>query len=151
MGNKAWKQREREAAKAFGALRNIGSGSQGRPDKSMSDSTHDRLYIEVKLRKKHTAVTLHDDIKSKAIKEHKVPVVLLAEANRPGFWILVHERNLAEVAAMYRPGQVSNTDEGSKHHVETETSKETEQVRMANAGQKDLGAGLYIDPLGRQN
>jgi hypothetical protein len=53
MHSGTWKRREREAAALFGALRNIGSGSLGRADRSCSDSTHPKLYLEVKTRPKH--------------------------------------------------------------------------------------------------
>jgi len=41
-----WKRREREAARLFGAERQPLSGSGGRADRTRSDSTHDRLFIE---------------------------------------------------------------------------------------------------------
>ena len=52
-----WKARERQAAALFGSKRQRCSGSSGREDCSRSDSTHDRLYIETKLK-------ALDDVKS---------------------------------------------------------------------------------------
>jgi hypothetical protein len=94
-----WKASERRIARMFGAERNIGSGSMGRKDKTSSDSTHDTLYIECKLREKHSAVSLYDDTAKKAKKEKKIPVVTLSEKKRPGFWVLVHIDHLPLVTA----------------------------------------------------
>lgn len=102
---KTWKKREHKTAKAFGAKRNIGSGSMGRDDKTSSDSTHPTLYIECKLRVKHSAVSLWDDTAKKARKEKKVPVVSLAEKGRHGSWLLIRESDLLEVAEEYRKAQ----------------------------------------------
>lgn len=101
MWGDAWKSRERKVAKSFGALRNIGSGSMGRPDKSCSDSTHETLFLEVKLRAKHTAVQLYDKTAKLAKKEKKIPVVVLAEKGRPGTWLVLRQKDLPHVAAEY--------------------------------------------------
>jgi hypothetical protein len=94
-----WKSSERRIARMFGAERNVGSGSMGRKDKTSSDSTHPTLYIECKLREKHSAVSLYDDTAKKAKKEKKIPVVTLSEKKRPGFWVLVHIDHLPLVTA----------------------------------------------------
>jgi hypothetical protein len=44
-----WKRREREAARLFGAERQPLSGSGGRADRTRSDSTHDRLFVECRI------------------------------------------------------------------------------------------------------
>jgi len=91
MSDKAWKKRERQVARWFGAQRVPGSGCDAKYGRtSASDSTHGVLFVEVKLRKKHTVVTLWDSVKVKARQEGKVPVVALAEGGRPGWWLLVH-------------------------------------------------------------
>lgn len=92
---KAWKARERQVARFFGAERNPLSGGNGKHTRS--DSLSDALFIETKLRAKHTAVTLWDKTKAQAEREGKTPVVCLAEKHRPGFWIMVHADNLAEI------------------------------------------------------
>jgi len=98
MSHPAWKKRERKAARAVGAERNIGSGSLGRADRSSSDSTSDVIYLECKHRKKHSAVTLWDDTKAKAKKEGKLPVVHLTEHNRPGAWVLLKDSDVIAYA-----------------------------------------------------
>lgn len=95
---RAWQKVEGRIAARFGAKRSVGSGSMGRDDFSESDSTHPNLFIECKMREKHSAVSLYDDTAKKAKKEKKTPVVALAEKNRPGFWVLVHIDNLKAVA-----------------------------------------------------
>ena len=106
MGDKAWKQRERNAAKLFGGERAPLSGGNGkitRADviKKNSDGTIDNefpLFVEVKLRKKHSVVTLYDDTLALAKKERKIPVIVLAEKNRPGFWVMCKASDLQTVA-----------------------------------------------------
>ncbi len=85
-----WKAVERRVAAFFGCKRQRCSGSSGRPDETCSDSTHAILYIETKLRESHATRTLHDETKVLARKEGKVPVLCLADKNRPGFLVVVH-------------------------------------------------------------
>lgn len=91
-----WKGGERRVAGFFGTVRTPLSGING--GITASDTLHEALFIEVKMRAKHAAVTLWDDTKAKATKEGKVPVVALQEKGRPGFWVLVHSDDLRYVA-----------------------------------------------------
>lgn len=95
---RTWQKSEGRIAAQFGAKRNVGSGSMGRKDKTSSDSTHDRLYIECKLAARFAVVTLWDDAAKKAKKEKKTPVVCQAVKNRPGFWVTCHIDDLLTVA-----------------------------------------------------
>jgi len=54
--DRAWKQRERDVADFFHGQRNPLSGRNGKH--TAADVIHDRLFIEVKLREKHSAVSL---------------------------------------------------------------------------------------------
>lgn len=92
MSDKAWKQRERQVAAYFDGERTPLSGGNGKVTRA--DVIHDDLFIEVKLRKKHSVVTLWDETKVLADKEGKTPVICLAEKNRKGFWIMVHSDDL---------------------------------------------------------
>ena len=96
MPDKAWKNRERLVAKFFGGMRNALSGINSKV--THSDVIHDNLFIECKLRAKHTAIKLWDDTKSLADKEKKTPVIALCEKNRPGFWIMVHSDDFEKVS-----------------------------------------------------
>ena len=68
------------------------SGGNGKVTRA--DVIHDELFIECKLRAKHTAVSLWDDTAKLAKDEGKTPVIALCEKNRPGFWIMVHSDDL---------------------------------------------------------
>ena len=89
-----WKRREREAADLFGAKRQRCSGSSGRDDCSRSDSTHDLLFIETKLRERHAAVALLDATRALAKKEGRVPVLALASKGRPGVALVIDSGDL---------------------------------------------------------
>jgi len=93
---RTWKRYEQEAAAYFGTTRTPLSG--GNSKHTQSDTLHDVVFVEVKGRKKHAAVTLWDDTKTKATKEGKIPVVVLVEQGRPGFWVMVHSSDLVDVA-----------------------------------------------------
>jgi hypothetical protein len=101
---------EERAAELFGCNRQIcsGSGTNGREDETGSDSTHETLYIESKLRDRHTVRTLHDGTKKKAAKERKTPVVVLFDKQRPGCLIVVHSDDLMTVVAEYAAALPSN-------------------------------------------
>ena len=90
-----WKQRERDVGRFFGGQRNPLSGGNSRHTRA--DVIHSELFVEIKLRKRHTAVALWDQVKALADKEGKTPVVCLCEKNRPGFWILVHSEDFMKL------------------------------------------------------
>jgi len=106
-----WKAVERRVATFFKTKRAYGSGSGGRPDISKSDTTHPTLYIEAKLRETHAARTLHDDVREKAKKEGKTPVLVMADKSRPGFLVCVHCDDLAEfMRIMNEQGFIEDDD-----------------------------------------
>ena len=90
--NKAWKQRERDVASFFNGKRTPLSGIAGKV--TSADVIHDKLFIECKLRAKHTVISLWDDTAKLAKDEDKTPVIALCEKNRPGFWVMVHSSDL---------------------------------------------------------
>ena len=95
MGDKAWKQRERQVAAYFGGERTALSGGNGKITRA--DVIHDDLFIECKLRAKHSVVSLWDETKKLADAEKKTPVIALCEKNRKGFWIMAHSDDLAKL------------------------------------------------------
>ena len=103
MPDKAWKKRERYVATYFNGKRTPLSGGNGKITRA--DVIHDNLFIECKLRAKHTVVTLWDDTSKLAKEEGKTPVIALCEKNRPGFWIMVHSTD-AESVLKNLPEQV---------------------------------------------
>jgi len=96
VSDKAWKALERRVARFFGGERNALSGRNSKAGSS-GDVLHPNLYVECKQRVRHSAVTLWDKTNAEATKEGKLPVVVLAEKNRPGFWVLVHSDDLKAV------------------------------------------------------
>lgn len=102
-----WKKVESRDAKAFGAKRNIGSGSMGRDDKTASDSTHPVLFIECKLRSKSSIRTLYDDTAKKARKEKKIPLVIQHDKNRPGALLTMMLEDLPIIAAEYAKAKLA--------------------------------------------
>ena len=95
----SWKRRERDAAGLFGAQRQVLSGSCGRGERGRSDTTHERLYVESKLRASSSVRSLWEKTRDLARRERKVPVVALYDKRKPGALIVVHENDLAAVAA----------------------------------------------------
>ena len=95
MGDKAWKRREREVARFFNGERNALSG--GNSKVTRADVIHKNLFIECKLRAKHSVVSLWDETAKIAKTEEKTPVVVLCEKNRPAFWIMVHSDDLKQL------------------------------------------------------
>jgi len=92
MGDKAWKAFERRVAQFFGGVRCPVLGTE-----TKADVDHPVLFVECKQRAKHTVVTLWDNTKRRAKKEKKIPVIALAEKNRPGFWIMLHSDDFSAV------------------------------------------------------
>ena len=95
MSDKAWKAFERRVAEFFHGQRNPLSGSNSRI--TAGDVIHERLFIECKQRQRIAVIRLWDRVKRLADKEHKTPVICLAEKNRPGFWILVHSEDFLKL------------------------------------------------------
>jgi hypothetical protein len=96
-----WKRRERDAAKLFGVNRQRCSGSSGRDDCSRSDSTHERIFLETKLRQHHAVVALLDATRTLARAEGKIPVLALATKGRPGLVLVIDANDLPAVAAEF--------------------------------------------------
>ena len=95
MADKAWKKRERDVANYFKGMRTPLSGGNGKITRA--DVIHKDLFIECKLRAKHTAISLWDDTAKLAKEEGKTPVIALCEKNRPGFWLMVHSSDLDKI------------------------------------------------------
>jgi hypothetical protein len=96
---KTWKKREMQIARDFGAQRQIGSGSLGRADRSCSDSTHERLYIEAKHRKTCAAVTWWDNAHLGDEMHPEFPAIALHSVNDGLYVFLVHSSGLWSMAA----------------------------------------------------
>ena len=102
MADKAWKRREREVASYFNGKRTALSGINSKVTRA--DVIHDELFVECKLRAKHTVVSLWDDTAKLAKDESKTPVIALCEKNRPGFWVMVHSSDLGKLKKINKNG-----------------------------------------------
>ncbi len=108
-----WKARERQAAAIFGAKRNVLSGSSGRSDRDTSDSTHERLHIEVKLRQRHSIFELWRKCNPRETTAgpDKTSVLMLAEKHHESFLVCVLATELEalfEEWAVVQPDNVLN-------------------------------------------
>jgi hypothetical protein len=101
----AWKQFERRAAILFSGVRNAFSGAAPALTGSRADVRHPYLFIEAKYRQKHGLATIWKDAARKADFEHKIPVVVLAEKDRRGCWIILHSDDLDRLS---RAGRIDD-------------------------------------------
>ena len=92
---RTWKKRESNVASFFQGKRTPLSG--GNSKITRSDVIHEELFIECKLKKKHSVISLWDETAELAKKEGKTPVIALCEKQRPGFWIMVHSNDLEKL------------------------------------------------------
>ena len=100
-----WKRRERDAARLFGAERQVLSGSAGRGDRTRSDSTHDRFFIECKLRASSADRSLWERTRDLAWAERKTPALFVKRKH--GALIVVHQDDLAAFVASLTPADLA--------------------------------------------
>jgi hypothetical protein len=93
----SWKGFERTVAKFFGTERVPLSGSNSRHNTN-SDSLHEELYIECKLRNKFSLWSLFKDTESKAKVEKKVPIVAIKQKGEKGYLLLVRPEDIEKIA-----------------------------------------------------
>ena len=96
--SRAWKAFEYRVAELFGGIRNAFSGACPEITGSRADVRHQYLFIEAKYRQKHSVVSVWDETSMKAEVEHKIPVVVLAEKNRVGCWLLIYSGDLERLS-----------------------------------------------------
>ena len=96
MANKSWKQAERRVAKFFGCLRTILSGSfaNHRDNTTNADTDHPTLFLEIRQRRSHGVWSWYRETKPKAVKEHKIPVIVLDEVHAKGAIVCIHTDDL---------------------------------------------------------
>ena len=100
MANKPWKQLERDFAKYFGVMRNVGSGTMGRADHSPTDCHHPCLFHEAKRRKEYNPIYASlMKVRETARCQGRLGVLLLpGDADDPHPTIVVHESELMQLA-----------------------------------------------------
>lgn len=87
MPTQTWKARERALARMFGTQRTPLSGGNSRHTRS--DSLHPTIFIETKLRRRHAVLSLYDSVAELAKRENKLPLVVLSEHRRKGFFVVM--------------------------------------------------------------
>ena len=93
MPDKTWKKFERTVASYFGVRR---TGPM--QEKDANDIDHPVIHCQCKHSKRHAIATVWDAAKKVADKSNKIPVVAIKQKGRHGFWLLIHESSLLEVA-----------------------------------------------------
>lgn len=118
MPDAGWKQFERRAAAFFGALRRPLSGNRsGRADLDGGDATHERMFIEAKLRTSHGVYRIWD--KARAEAKGKPVVLCLQERNRPGFLVAAHCYDFADVVVEWLASRDADVLIQVEHRVRT--------------------------------
>lgn len=97
----AWTRAESSLAAIFGARRRVLSGSANRPDLDGDDSTHERLFLESKLRASWSVWSLWRAVDKAAGRAKKIPVLGLREKGRHGALLVIHEDDLRAVVAEF--------------------------------------------------
>ena len=98
--SRTWKLAEGRLAALFGTVRRPLSGMNSRSGGS-DDGMHQTLYLENKLRERHTVWSLFREVKKQATKEGKVPVIGLQEKHKPGILLVIHSDDLPAVLEAY--------------------------------------------------
>lgn len=93
----SWKHLERVVAEFFGTKRVPLSGSNSGHGTN-SDSLHDKLYIECKLRGKISLWSLFEDTEKKARQENKIPVVAIKQKGSRGYLLVMRPLDVKKIA-----------------------------------------------------
>ena len=91
-----WKNFERTVAKDFGTKRVPLSGSNSGHNTN-SDTLHEKLYIECKVRNSFSLWSLFTDTEKKAKVENKIPVVAIKEKGKEGYLILIRPEDIHKI------------------------------------------------------
>lgn len=91
-----WKGFESLVASFFGTKRVPLSGSNSRHGTN-SDTLHEKVYIECKVRNKFSLWSLFEDTERKANVENKIPVVAIKEKGKKGFLLLIRPNDIKKI------------------------------------------------------
>ena len=91
-----WKQFERDVATLFGTKRVPLSGSNSGHGTN-SDTLHERLYIECKVRQKISLWVLFEDTEKKAKAEKKIPVVAIKQKGSRGMLLVMRPNDVEKI------------------------------------------------------
>lgn len=99
MPEPAWKVFERRVAEFFGSTRTPLSGGNGKVTRS--DTFHPSFFLDAKLREGFVHHTILSDIKGKAKKEDKIPVLCTQKKRSPSFVVSLDKDDLTEFAITF--------------------------------------------------
>lgn len=91
-----WKARERQVARYLGTRRTPLSG--GGSGHTRSDTLHERLFVEVKLRARFPLLEYWDKARAEAGRS-EVPLVRIVQKGTPEYWLLWHHKDTERLAA----------------------------------------------------
>ncbi|MEM3408381.1 MAG: hypothetical protein QXP36_00230 [Conexivisphaerales archaeon] len=86
--NKSWKNLERKIAKIRNTTRTPLSGINSKI--TGSDIIDEKFFVECKLRKSSSIWHLYDKTKQNAVKEKKVPIVVVKQKHKKGELYVIH-------------------------------------------------------------
>ena len=95
-----WKKFEGRVAAYFHCRRAPLSGVNG--GVTQSDTLHEHLFLECKLRERSAIFSLFEETAARARLENKTPVLALGHKGHEGFLLVVHCGDLHEVTAFAR-------------------------------------------------
>lgn len=96
-----WKAFERAVGRDFGTRRTPLSG--GNSGITRSDTMHDKIFFEAKLRQSFALHKLFVETEKLAKLEDKTPVVAIKEKGKNGYLLLLRPEDLQKVANEYKP------------------------------------------------
>lgn len=105
-----WKGFERKVASFFGTKRVPLSGSNSGHGTN-SDTLHDKLYIECKVRQKISLWQLFIDTENKASVEGKIPVVAIKQKGCEGYLLVMRPESLQRISEI----QTENAEDNKTH------------------------------------
>ena len=89
---KTWKKLEQKVARLRGTERTPLSGGNGK--QTRSDTLDKTFFIECKLRKDPAVWNLYESIEALAIKENKIPVLVIKKKGKHGELFIVNDKYL---------------------------------------------------------
>ena len=130
---KSWKKLEQKVARLRGTERTPLSG--GNSKQTRSDTLDKTFFIECKLRKDPAIWNLYEKVELLAIKENKIPVLVIKKKGKHGELFIVNDRYLkAFIEKWISPPRNSDPEkiEGGESHSPPRHSERSEESPSLN-------------------
>ena len=101
-----------------------------------SDTLDKELFIEVKYRKKWAIMSLLKETKELAVREDKIPVVVVKQAKEQGFGIFIKDSDFIKVLNVYQSRLLAEAMDNIPKDINNAISL-IESARRADNGTKD--------------